>query len=162
MWTNQRAAVRIWEFLFPPLLLERYVRDATFRKVFLYPSLCGENMSETIELCSILTFWRSWIPFNSYAEVKFRVLQRAWKECRCWACSKQPQEKKICFCNPWASFIPQSVLRQSYSHGLVGHLHITFIWFFQVFRTFNPKHKFQWLVVFTKKEVQMAGDECSG
>lgn len=63
MWTNRRAAVRIWEFLFPPFFLGRHVGSATFRKVFLYLSLCGENMSETIELCGILTFWKSWIPF---------------------------------------------------------------------------------------------------
>lgn len=92
MWTNQRAALRIREFLFPPLLLEKYVSLTTFRKVFLYLGLWGEDVSRTIDLCGILTFWRSWIPFCSYAEVKFRVLQSL-EKCRCSACSKQPADK---------------------------------------------------------------------
>lgn len=79
-----------------------------------------------------------------YTEVKFWILQRVWKECRCSACSKQPEEKKktVSIRHPWAVFILQPVHRQSCSHGnrndefsnisalqswhvkLVGHLHI--------------------------------------
>ncbi len=94
MWTNQRAAVRIWEFLFPPLLLENYVSLATFRKVFLYLSLCGENVSGTIDLCGILTFWRSWIPFYSCTEVKFRVLEEPGKNAGVQLAANSPKKKK--------------------------------------------------------------------
>lgn len=119
MWTNQRAAVRIWEFLFPPLLSEKYVSRATFRKVFLYLSLCGENVSRTIDLCGFLTFWRSWIPFYPCAEVKFRVLPSL-EKCRCSALSKQPEEKKkppFTILEPSASCSLWNGKKQSCSHG---------------------------------------------
>lgn len=92
MSTNQRTAARVWEFLFPPSFSDRCVCLTTVRKAFLHPSLDKELTSETIELCGILTFWRIWISFYSFAEVKFCILQRAW-ECRCSARSKRPDKK---------------------------------------------------------------------
>lgn len=43
---------------------------------FFFLGSCGENISETIDVCGIWAFWWSWIPFYPNSEVRS---SRGWK-----------------------------------------------------------------------------------